>query len=171
MLRRYEIEDLMRCVVVSPEEGYRKPHPRLFRNAVGLLGLPASEVRVCRRQSHARTSPVLARPACGRSSRSNTSAAHSMASSRMRSSSICQSCRRSSRRLARVGASQLSAALAAQPLARRTGERVDGRGRACATCLLLTLALRLSDVRDRALEEILRRSRRPPESRRSPRTP
>ena len=39
MLRLYGIEDMMRCVVVSTEEGWRKPHPLLFERAMRSLAI------------------------------------------------------------------------------------------------------------------------------------
>jgi HAD superfamily hydrolase (TIGR01509 family) len=48
MLRLYEIEDLMSCVVVSAEVGLRKPHRALFEQAMRALGIeqPADAVFV-----------------------------------------------------------------------------------------------------------------------------
>ena len=47
MLRRYEIEGLMRSVVVSSEEGWRKPHRSLFEKALrGLSVAPREAVFV-----------------------------------------------------------------------------------------------------------------------------
>lgn len=43
MLRKHGIEDLMRSVVVSSEEGYRKPHASLFAKALREVGVPAPE--------------------------------------------------------------------------------------------------------------------------------
>lgn len=43
MLRRYGFEALMRSVVVSSEEGWRKPHPALFEKALRDIGVAASE--------------------------------------------------------------------------------------------------------------------------------
>jgi HAD superfamily hydrolase (TIGR01549 family) len=43
MLRRNGIEDVMGCVVVSSEAGYRKPHPSLFQEALRGLGVEAGE--------------------------------------------------------------------------------------------------------------------------------
>jgi HAD superfamily hydrolase (TIGR01662 family) len=43
MLRRFEIEPLMRCVVVSADEGWRKPHPSLFEKALGELDVAPHE--------------------------------------------------------------------------------------------------------------------------------
>jgi HAD superfamily hydrolase (TIGR01509 family) len=43
MLRLYEIEDLMRCVVVSTEMGLRKPHPALFERALTALDVSSGE--------------------------------------------------------------------------------------------------------------------------------
>ncbi|MHB8375967.1 MAG: HAD family hydrolase [Dehalococcoidia bacterium] len=43
MLRRYEIEELMRSVVVSSEDGWRKPHGSLFEKALRELGIAARE--------------------------------------------------------------------------------------------------------------------------------
>jgi HAD superfamily hydrolase (TIGR01662 family) len=43
MLRRYGFEELMRSVVVSSEEGWRKPHPSLFEKALRDVGAAASE--------------------------------------------------------------------------------------------------------------------------------
>lgn len=47
MLRNHGIEDLMRSVVVSAEEGYRKPHASLFEKALRDVGVrPAEAVMV-----------------------------------------------------------------------------------------------------------------------------
>jgi putative hydrolase of the HAD superfamily len=43
MLRQDGIEDLMRSVVVSADEGWRKPHPSLFYKALRELGVTADE--------------------------------------------------------------------------------------------------------------------------------
>ena len=43
MLRRNGLEDVMGCVVVSSEAGYRKPHPSLFQGALRALGVEAHE--------------------------------------------------------------------------------------------------------------------------------
>jgi HAD superfamily hydrolase (TIGR01662 family) len=43
MLRAHEIEDLMRSVVVSADEGWRKPHASLFEKALRELGVAAHE--------------------------------------------------------------------------------------------------------------------------------
>ena len=43
MLRRHDIEDLMRAVVVSADEGWRKPHAMLFEKASIELGVAPQE--------------------------------------------------------------------------------------------------------------------------------
>ena len=43
MLRKFDVEGLMRSVVVSAEVGYRKPHPSLFRAALADVGVDAGE--------------------------------------------------------------------------------------------------------------------------------
>ncbi len=43
MLRRDGIEGLMRTIVVSADEGWRKPHPSLFEKALRELGIAASD--------------------------------------------------------------------------------------------------------------------------------
>ena len=43
MLRGYGIEELMESVVVSSEEGWRKPHPALFEKALNQLGTAPGE--------------------------------------------------------------------------------------------------------------------------------
>lgn len=43
MLRKYDMFDVMRTVVVSSEEGYRKPHPSLFEKALRQTGAQAAE--------------------------------------------------------------------------------------------------------------------------------
>jgi HAD superfamily hydrolase (TIGR01662 family) len=43
MLRRHGFEEMMRSVVVSAEEGWRKPHPSLFEKAMRELGVRPDE--------------------------------------------------------------------------------------------------------------------------------
>jgi len=43
MLRNHGVLDIMRSVVVSAEEGYRKPHPSLFEKAMREVGATARE--------------------------------------------------------------------------------------------------------------------------------
>ncbi len=43
MLRNHGVLDLMRSVVVSSDEGYRKPHPSLFEKAMREIGVSAEE--------------------------------------------------------------------------------------------------------------------------------
>ncbi|MEX2246419.1 MAG: HAD family hydrolase [Dehalococcoidia bacterium] len=43
MLRRHAIEDLMRCVVVSADIGWRKPHPSLFQKALHAIDVAPHE--------------------------------------------------------------------------------------------------------------------------------
>ncbi len=43
MLRRHGFAALMRSVVVSADEGWRKPHPSLFEKAMGQLGVSPAE--------------------------------------------------------------------------------------------------------------------------------
>lgn len=43
MLRRHGFDAIMRSVVVSSEEGWRKPHPSLFEKALRELGVAAGE--------------------------------------------------------------------------------------------------------------------------------
>lgn len=43
MLARYEIEQLMSSVVVSADEGWRKPHPSLFLKAAAELGVTTGD--------------------------------------------------------------------------------------------------------------------------------
>ena len=43
MLRRFDIERHLQSVVVSAEEGWRKPHPSLFEKALGELGVAPEE--------------------------------------------------------------------------------------------------------------------------------
>jgi HAD superfamily hydrolase (TIGR01662 family) len=43
MLRAHGIEELMQSVVVSADEGWRKPHPSLFEKALRELNVPAGE--------------------------------------------------------------------------------------------------------------------------------
>ncbi len=43
MLRRHGFEDLMRSIVVSADEGWRKPHPSLFEKSLRELGVAPHE--------------------------------------------------------------------------------------------------------------------------------
>lgn len=43
MLRRFDVEKLMRSVVVSADEGWRKPHPSLFEKALRELAVAAPD--------------------------------------------------------------------------------------------------------------------------------
>ncbi len=43
MLRKHELEEMMTSVVVSTEEGWRKPHPSLFEKAMRELGAAPGE--------------------------------------------------------------------------------------------------------------------------------
>jgi HAD superfamily hydrolase (TIGR01662 family) len=43
MLRRHDLLDVMGAVVVSSEEGWRKPHPRLFERALSDLAVECGE--------------------------------------------------------------------------------------------------------------------------------